>query len=199
MSDTVEGARLGVAARAAVPPFHVIDVSAAAAQRQRSHGDLVDLSPGSSSATGAGAGSRPPRAALERDVLGYTVVLGIPELRAEIAAHYARRYQGAVNSGSGRDLLQVVRGLYGIWNWRFGRANEIKRSRFCGPPEGFPYEGLDAPETSVLGRNGGQSGGIGIGSGAHGVRSRQGAIRCSPAALERRPNLSFHEIGRLRL
>jgi aspartate/methionine/tyrosine aminotransferase len=35
--------RLHVAARAAVPPFHVMDLLAAAQRRARSHGDLVDL------------------------------------------------------------------------------------------------------------------------------------------------------------
>jgi aspartate/methionine/tyrosine aminotransferase len=82
----------GVALRAGVPPFYVMDVWLAAAERQRSHGDLVNLSAGQPSA-GAPA---PVRAAavdaLNRNQLGYTVALGIPELRAEIAASYLDRY-----------------------------------------------------------------------------------------------------------
>lgn len=35
-----------VAARAAIPPFYVMDVWLAAAERQCSHGDLVNLSAG---------------------------------------------------------------------------------------------------------------------------------------------------------
>ncbi|HTM85626.1 MAG TPA: aspartate aminotransferase, partial [Mycobacterium sp.] len=35
-----------VALRAGIPPFHVMDVWVAAAERQRSHGDLVNLSAG---------------------------------------------------------------------------------------------------------------------------------------------------------
>ena len=35
-----------VALRAGIPPFHVMDVWLAAAERQRSHGDLVNLSAG---------------------------------------------------------------------------------------------------------------------------------------------------------
>ena len=39
-----------LALRAGVPPFYVMDVLRAAAERQRSHGDLVDLSAGQPSA-----------------------------------------------------------------------------------------------------------------------------------------------------
>ena len=39
-----------VALRAGVPPFYVMDVWLAAAQRQRTHGDLVNLSAGQPSA-----------------------------------------------------------------------------------------------------------------------------------------------------
>ena len=35
-----------VALRAGIPPFYVMDVWLAAAERQRSHGDLVNLSAG---------------------------------------------------------------------------------------------------------------------------------------------------------
>lgn len=85
--------RLAVAARAAVPPFFVMDLLAAAAERQRTHGDLVNLVAGQPS-TGAPA---PVRARAEQllstgDPLGYTVATGIPELRAGIAAHHHRRY-----------------------------------------------------------------------------------------------------------
>jgi len=48
MSDP--GTFPGPSRRAAVPPFHVMDVLSAAQARQRSHGDVVPLA----------AGSRPP-------------------------------------------------------------------------------------------------------------------------------------------
>ena len=35
--------RFQVASRANVPPFHVMDLLAAATRRQRTHGDLLDL------------------------------------------------------------------------------------------------------------------------------------------------------------
>ena len=86
-------APLGVADRAAIPPFYVMDVWAAAGERQRTHGDVVNLSAGQPS-TGAPASVRAAAAAaLDTDVLGYTFAAGIPELRAAIAAHYARAYE----------------------------------------------------------------------------------------------------------
>ena len=81
-----------VALRAGIPPFYVMDVWLAAAERQRTHGDLVNLSAGQ-----PGAGAPAPvrvaaAAALARDNLGYTVALGIPELRSRIAGAYSDRY-----------------------------------------------------------------------------------------------------------
>ncbi len=83
--------RLQVAARANVPPFHVMDLLAAAQARQASHGDLVNFVAGQPS-TGA------PRAVrdeairlLEADLLGYSVATGIPELRAAVAEHHRTR------------------------------------------------------------------------------------------------------------
>ncbi len=81
-----------VSLRAGIPPFYVMDVWLAAAARQRSHGDLVNLSAGQ---PGVGA-PEPVRAAaaaaLHLNQLGYTVALGLPELRAAIAADYRRRH-----------------------------------------------------------------------------------------------------------
>jgi aspartate/methionine/tyrosine aminotransferase len=104
--------QLTVAARAAVPPFHVMDVWAAAAERQRTHGDLVNLSAGQPSTPAPAAVRAAAAAALDGDVLGYTVALGIPELREAIAAHYGRTYaldvppeQVVVTTGSSGGFL----------------------------------------------------------------------------------------------
>lgn len=93
MRAVIRTDRLGVARRGAVPPFHVMAVWAAAAERQRSHGDLVNLSAGQPSAPAPSAVRAAAAAALDRDVLGYTVTLGIPELRQAIAGHYLSRYR----------------------------------------------------------------------------------------------------------
>jgi aspartate/methionine/tyrosine aminotransferase len=87
-----------IASRGGIPPFYVMDVWLAAAERQRTHGDLVNLSAGQPSA-GAPA---PVRAAavkaLKADRLGYTVALGIPELRVAIADSYTRKHGLAVTA-----------------------------------------------------------------------------------------------------
>jgi aspartate/methionine/tyrosine aminotransferase len=86
------GSKLHTAARAAIPPFHVMDVWAAAGERQRTHGDLVNLSAGQPSTPAPEPVRTAAVQAVQGDVLGYTVALGIPPLRAAIAAHCARAY-----------------------------------------------------------------------------------------------------------
>ena len=85
--------RLAVAQRANVPPFHVMDLLAAATERQRTHGDLVNMVAGQPS-TGA---PKPVRDEAIRllggsDPLGYTVAAGVPELREAIAVHHGRQH-----------------------------------------------------------------------------------------------------------
>ena len=83
--------RIGVASRANVPPFHVMDVLTAAAERRRTHGDLLDLVAGQPSTPAP----RPVREAARRaldGVLGYTVATGIPELKEVIADHHRSRH-----------------------------------------------------------------------------------------------------------
>ncbi len=79
-----------VASRANVPPFHVMDLLAAAGRRQATHGDLVNFVAGQPS-TGA---PRPVREEakrlLDEEVLGYTVATGLPALREAVASHHRR-------------------------------------------------------------------------------------------------------------
>ncbi|MBU3751593.1 MAG: pyridoxal phosphate-dependent aminotransferase [Mycobacterium sp.] len=69
-----------------------MDVWLAAAQRQRSHGDLVNLSAGQPSAGAPAVVLAAAELALQTMPLGYTVALGIPELRQAIARSYFDRY-----------------------------------------------------------------------------------------------------------
>jgi aspartate/methionine/tyrosine aminotransferase len=97
MSSTVSGppsagSRLTVAQRASVEPFHVMDVWVAATERQRTHRDLVNLSAGQPSTPAPAPVRAAAVEALSSDVLGYTVAVGIQELRAAIAAFYQERY-----------------------------------------------------------------------------------------------------------
>jgi aspartate/methionine/tyrosine aminotransferase len=98
-----------VARRAQIPPFHVMDVWAAAGERQRTHGDLVNLSAGQPSTPAPVHVREAAAAALTGEVLGYTVAMGIPPLRAAIAAHYARTYDLEVSS----DQIVVTTGSSG--------------------------------------------------------------------------------------
>ncbi|MGV0744349.1 pyridoxal phosphate-dependent aminotransferase [Mycolicibacterium sp. XJ870] len=84
--------QMDVSLRAGIPPFYVMDVWLAAAERQRTHGDLVNLSAGQPSAGAPAPVREAAVAALNRNQLGYTVALGIPELRAAIAGSYRVRY-----------------------------------------------------------------------------------------------------------
>ncbi|WP_035304447.1 pyridoxal phosphate-dependent aminotransferase [Actinokineospora inagensis] len=85
-------ALLKVAERAAIPPFHVMDVVSAANARQRTHGDMLSLAAGQPSAGAPQAVKIAAAEALGSQPLGYTEPLGIPELREAIAGHYGRRY-----------------------------------------------------------------------------------------------------------
>ena len=69
-----------------------MDVWLAAAERQRTHGDLVNLSAGQPSAGAPAPVLAAAEKALRSGPLGYTVALGIPELRRAIAASYAAKF-----------------------------------------------------------------------------------------------------------
>jgi aspartate/methionine/tyrosine aminotransferase len=86
-----------VSRRSHVPPFAVMQVLAAANERRAAGRDVLNLCAGEPS-TGASDVVR-ERAAdlLRRADLGYTEALGVPGLRAEIAAHYRRWYDVAVD------------------------------------------------------------------------------------------------------
>ncbi len=79
-----------VAQRANVPPFHVMDLLAAAQRRQASHGDLVNFVAGQPSTGAPRAVREEAKRLLEEEVLGYTVATGVPGLREAVAGHHRR-------------------------------------------------------------------------------------------------------------
>lgn len=85
--------RLEAAQRATVPPFHVMDLLAASAERGRTHGDVLNLLAGQPS-TGAprAVNAEAIRLLQSGDPLGYTPATGIRELREAIAGHHRRTY-----------------------------------------------------------------------------------------------------------
>jgi len=116
-SSTPQG--LAVAARAGIPPFHVMNVWSAAGVRQRLHGDVVNLSAGQPSTPAPRPVRAAAAAALDSEVLGYTEALGIPPLREAIAGHYEQRYglavppeQVVVTTGSSGGFLVAFLGAF---------------------------------------------------------------------------------------
>jgi aspartate/methionine/tyrosine aminotransferase len=87
---------LKVAARGAIPPFIVMEVVRAAAARAAAGGDVLHLEIGQPSTPAPRAVIDAAHAALERDLIGYTDALGVPALRARLAAFYRARYGVAV-------------------------------------------------------------------------------------------------------
>lgn len=78
--------------RGMVDPFIVMDVMEAARAAEAAGRHIIHMEVGQPS-TPAPAGARAALArAMERDALGYTVALGLPELRARIARHYGERH-----------------------------------------------------------------------------------------------------------
>ena len=105
--------RFQVASRANVPPFHVMDLLAASAERQRTHGDVLNLLAGQPM-TGAPVPVREEAKRLldSGDPLGYTPAAGIRELREAIAGHHRRMHgidvdpdQVVVTTGSSGGFL----------------------------------------------------------------------------------------------
>ncbi len=78
--------------RAAVAPFHVMRVLAAAARRSESGARVFNLTAGQPSTPAPAPVLAAAHRALDQQVLGYTEAQGIAPLREAIAAHYAHRY-----------------------------------------------------------------------------------------------------------
>ncbi len=83
---------LTVSKRGAIPPFFVMEVMRAAAEREAAGLEVLHMEVGQPS-TGAPKGVlEAAHRMLDSDVLGYTGALGIPALRAAIARWYGDRY-----------------------------------------------------------------------------------------------------------
>ena len=78
--------------RSNVPPFIVMDVMAAAAQREAQGAHIIHMEVGQPAAAAPTAAIKAAQAALAHGRIGYTETLGIPALRARIARHYEDTY-----------------------------------------------------------------------------------------------------------
>lgn len=84
---------LKIARRGQVPPFIVMDVMQAAAAREQAGEAVLHLEVGQPSTGAPTAVLAAAKAALDADKMGYTLALGVPELRSAIADHYHDWYQ----------------------------------------------------------------------------------------------------------
>ncbi len=83
---------LKAARRGRIPPFIVMDVMQAAAEREAAGDDVLHLEVGQPSTPAPSRVIAAARRGLTQDVLGYTLALGVPDLRRRIARHYHAAY-----------------------------------------------------------------------------------------------------------
>ena len=88
-----------VSRRSAVEPFHVMEVLKAAAERQRTHGDVLMLCAGQPSTPAPAPAVRAAVEAATSQVLGYTESTGILPLREAIARHHRELSDIEVDAG----------------------------------------------------------------------------------------------------
>ncbi|WP_179831046.1 pyridoxal phosphate-dependent aminotransferase [Nocardia amikacinitolerans] len=82
----------GESRRSTIPPFYVMDVWKAAAERARTHGDVLVLAAGQPSTPAPAPVLRATKAAIDAELLGYTETFGILQLREAIAEHHMDTY-----------------------------------------------------------------------------------------------------------
>jgi aspartate/methionine/tyrosine aminotransferase len=83
--------------RSDVPPFIVMDVMTAAAQREAQGVHVIHMEVGQPAAPAPATAIKAAQDALIRGRIGYTETLGIPSLRARIARHYRDAYDLALD------------------------------------------------------------------------------------------------------
>ena len=105
--------------RSQVDPFIVMDVMEAARAAEAEGRRIVHMEVGQPSTSAPLKARQAVAAALPHDAMGYTVALGLPELRAGIAALYKRWYdvdldpaRVVVTSGSSAGFLLAFTGLF---------------------------------------------------------------------------------------
>src|SRR5258708_11551243 len=82
----------------AVEPFIVMDVMAAAAEKEAAGDTVIHLEVGQPSTPAPKAALAAAHAALDTDRIGYVAALGMPALRQRIARHYRVAYAIEVSS-----------------------------------------------------------------------------------------------------
>ena len=98
-----------------------MDVWKAAAERQRSHGDVLSLAAGQPSTPAPAPVLRAANLAIDAELLGYTETFGILPLREEIAAYHRHKYGIDVDA----DDVVVTTGSSGAFTLVFLAAFDV--------------------------------------------------------------------------
>ena len=78
--------------RSAVDPFIVMDVMQAAADREATGARVIHMEVGQPGTPAPRSAREAAKRALDAETLGYTLALGLPQLRQRIASHYKSSY-----------------------------------------------------------------------------------------------------------
>ncbi len=115
------GPTLRLARRCEIPAFAVMDVLREANQRVARGEDIIHMEVGQPAFGAPRVVREAARRALAEDRLGYTEALGLPELRACIARHYAQSYgvdvpagRVVVTTGSSAGFLLAFLALFDV-------------------------------------------------------------------------------------
>nr|WP_194817120.1 pyridoxal phosphate-dependent aminotransferase [Nocardia sp. XZ_19_385] len=119
--------------RSIIPTFYVMDVWKAAAERARTHGDVLVLAAGQPSTPAPAPVLRATKQAIDAELLGYTETFGILPLRAAIAEHHRQTYGYAVHA----DDVVVTTGSSGAFTLIFLAAFDAGDTVVVARP-GYP-------------------------------------------------------------
>ena len=110
-----------VSRRSSVDPFIVMDVMEAARQAEAGGRHIIHMEVGQPGTGAPKAAIEAVRKTMSQEALGYTVALGLPELRARIARLYADWYgvdldpaRVVVTSGSSAGFILAFTALFGV-------------------------------------------------------------------------------------
>ncbi|WP_281877177.1 pyridoxal phosphate-dependent aminotransferase [Nocardia sputorum] len=119
--------------RSTIPPFYVMDVWKAAAERARTHGDVLVLAAGQPSTPAPAPVLRATELAIQSELLGYTETFGILAIREAIAEHHRETYGYQVHP----DDVVVTTGSSGAFSLIFLAAFDAGDTVVVARP-GYP-------------------------------------------------------------
>ncbi|NLE81439.1 MAG: pyridoxal phosphate-dependent aminotransferase [Rhodococcus sp.] len=119
--------------RSRIQTFHVMDVWKAAAERQRTHGDVLTLAAGQPSTPAPAPVRRATHETLDEHLLGYTETFGIAELREAVARYHSDEASIVVDA----DDVVVTTGSSGAFTLIFLAAFDVGDTVVVARP-GYP-------------------------------------------------------------